>query len=174
MKGVTMEPFLAQIMLFGGTFEPDGWAFCDGRLLKIQDNTALFSLLGTTFGGDGRITFGLPDLRGRVPMHAGTGPGLTPRQPGDVLGSETVILSADEMPPHSHALATSSEQGDSNRAGNAFLARALIYSATGPASTALAPSSIAPTGSGAPHANMQPTLCINYIIALQGIYPPRS
>jgi microcystin-dependent protein len=169
-----MEPFLAQIMLFGGSFEPNGWAFCDGRLLQISDYTALFSLLGTTFGGDGRTTFGLPDLRGRVPMHAGAGPGLTQRQPGEMLGFESVTLSADEMPSHSHAIATSSEPGDSNRAGNAFLARALIYSATGPASTALAPSTIAPSGSGAPHANMQPTLCINYIIALEGIYPPRS
>jgi microcystin-dependent protein len=169
-----MEPFLAQIMLFGGSFGPNGWAFRDGRLLKIQDNTALFSLLGTTFGCDGQITFGLPDLRGRVPMHAGAGPGLTPRQPGETLGAGTVTLSADEMPPHSHAIATSSEPGDSNRAGNAFLARALIYSATGPASATLDPGTIAPTGSGAPHANMQPTLCITYIIALQGIYPPRS
>lgn len=169
-----MEPFIAQIMLFGGSFAPDGWAFCDGSLLQISTNTALFSLIGTTFGGDGRATFALPDLRGRVPMHAGTGPGLTPRNPGDVLGYETVTLSADEIPAHSHALAISGEDANTSRADKAFLAKAQIFSATGPASTVLAPTTVAATGGNGPHANMQPTLCINYIIALQGIYPPRS
>lgn len=169
-----MEPFLAQITLFAGSFAPDGWAFCDGSLLPISTNAALFSLLGTTFGGDGRTTFALPDLRGRVPVHAGTGPGLTPRQPGDMLGFETVSLSADELPAHTHALMTSDEPADTNRAGGAFLARGQIYSSNGSASTALAATTVATAGIGGAHANMQPSLCINFIIALQGIYPPKA
>lgn len=169
-----MEPYLAQIMLFGGNFAPRGWAFCDGQLLSISSYTALFSLLGTTYGGDGRTTFGLPDLRGRVPMHAGTGPGLTPRQIGQKVGEEQVTLTAAQMPAHSHELSVLNATADNDRPANDLLARSQIYSATTTPTVALNPASISTTGGSQAHDNMQPTLCINYIIALEGIFPSRN
>lgn len=171
-----MEPFIAQIMLFGGNFAPRGWAFCDGQLLPIANYNALFSLLGTTYGGDGRTTFGLPDLRGRVPCHAGTGPGLTPRQIGQRFGEEHVTLTTAQIPAHSHSLNTSSTgtPGPRDQAGG-LLGPAQIYvSGNEAANTALSGNSIGNAGGNTSHDNIQPTLCINYIIALEGIYPSRS
>lgn len=169
-----MEPFIAQIMLFGGNFAPRGWAFCDGQLLAISSNSALFSLLGTSYGGDGRTTFGLPDLRGRVPMHAGTGPGLTSRRIGQTTGVEDVTLTAAQMPSHSHEVSVLNAPADNDRPSGDLLARSSIYSATTTPTVALNPATIARTGGNQSHENMQPTLCINYIIALQGIFPSRS
>ncbi|HSF92036.1 MAG TPA: tail fiber protein [Paracoccaceae bacterium] len=169
-----MEPFIAQIMLFGGNFAPRGWAFCDGQLLPISSYSALFSLIGTQFGGDGRTTFALPDLRGRVPMHAGTGPGLTPRQVGQRFGEEQVTLNATQIPSHSHTLKVSNATGDSARTPNAAIGTSSIFAADVTAMTDLNAASIGAMGGSRAHDNMQPTLCINYIIALEGIFPPRS
>src|SRR5438477_6856604 len=114
-----MDPFVGEIRMFGGNFAPRDWAVCDGQLLAIAQNTALFSLLGTTFGGNGQTTFGLPDLRGRVPIHWGQGPGLSPRTEGESAGTESVTVSANELPPHTHALALGATQsaGDSSKPG---------------------------------------------------------
>ncbi|WP_371225816.1 phage tail protein [Roseovarius sp. 2305UL8-3] len=169
-----MEPFIAQIMLFGGNFAPRGWAFCDGQLLPISSNSSLFSILGTTYGGDGRTTFALPDLRSRVPMHAGHGPGLSSREIGDKVGVEEVTLSTAQMPPHGHELNVLNAPADNDRPTGDLLARSSIYSATTTPTVALNPTTIADTGGGQSHENMQPTLCINYIIALEGIFPSRS
>ena len=169
-----MEPFIAQIMLFGGNFAPRGWAFCDGQLLAISSNSALFSILGTTYGGDGRSTFGLPDLRGRVPMHAGTGPGLTPRRIGERTGVENVTLIESQMPSHSHGMNFVNVPGDNDRPSGDYLGRSAIYSATTTPLGQLNANTIANAGGGQSHENMQPSLVINYIIALQGVYPSRS
>jgi microcystin-dependent protein len=169
-----MEPLLGSIILFGGNFEPRGWAFCNGQPLEIAQYSALYSLLGTTYGGDGITTFRLPDLRGRVPVHAGLGSGLSPRSPGDAFGSETVTLAATQVPPHSHDLVVANVPSSSDRAQGDMLARSQIYSDTSGATLTLNPLSIALTGGGQPHDNMQPSLCVNYIIALEGIYPSRN
>ena len=171
-----MEPFLAQIMLFGGNYAPRGWAFCDGQLMPIASYNALFSLIGTTYGGDGRTTFALPDLRGRVPCHAGSGPGLTPRQIGQHFGEESVVLSQAQMPSHSHAFMTASSGAPSARSQNGgSLGPGDFYVPASEApTTQMNPASVGQAGGGQAHDNMQPTLCINYIIALEGIFPPRN
>lgn len=174
-----MEPFLGEIRLFAGNFAPRGWALCYGQLLSISQNAALFSLLGTTYGGDGRTTFGLPDLRGRVPVHEGQGPGLTPRTLGERSGSEAVTLLATQLPAHTHALAASTANATSQVArGNlpAFTyvdAVTTLYANEDGGTVAMAPGAIAPTGSGLPHENRMPTLALNFIIAVEGIYPSR-
>ena len=181
------EPFIAQIVMFGGNFAPRSWAFCDGQLLPIAQNTALFSLLGTTYGGDGRTTFGLPDLRGRFPMHPGSGPGLSPRQLGQKSGTETTTLTVNQIPPHTHTgTGTVKVSGDaantSDPTGNT-LALAEAYSDQAfPVSPAvplkLRADSVevtnANTGGGQSHSNMPPFQCVNFIIALQGIFPSRN
>jgi microcystin-dependent protein len=169
-----MEPILGMIMMFGGNFEPKGWAFCHGQTLPISQNSALFSLLGTIYGGDGVTTFQLPDLRGRVPMHFGTGEGLTPRVLGEVVGSETVTLSPTQVPPHSHDLIVANIAGDNDRPAGDMLARSQIYTDKTDVTVPLNPLSVSLAGGGQPHDNMQPSLCMNYIIALAGIYPSRN
>ena len=171
------DPFVAEIRIFGGNFAPIGWAFCDGQLLPISQNTALFSLLGTTYGGDGRTTFGLPDLRGRSPLHQGQGPGLTSRQLGESAGVETVTLTQSQIPMHTHALAGDAAAAATSLSPGAHLlgkpASAKIY---GPA-TSMVPMStaaIGPAGQNQAHDNRQPYLVLSFIIALQGIFPPRS
>lgn len=178
-----MDPFLGQIIMFGGDFEPRGWAFCNGQLLAISDNTALFSLLGTIYGGDGRTTFALPDLRGRVAIHPGSGPGLTPKRPGQTGGTETNTLNVDEMPAHSHSATAScvaapgnasTAPGNlwSNDAGNQS---AMYSSETSNAETMAADAiTLGNAGANAPVPNMQPYQAVNYIIAKQGSYPSRS
>lgn len=177
---IIMEPFIGQIMLFAGNFAPKGWALCNGQLLSIAQNSALFSILGTTYGGNGVQTFGLPDLRGRAAMHFGQGPGLTPRQQGELSGSENVTLISTEIPQHNHMIYASAGGANSTANANSILANAtdengdLIngYS-NSPANTTLSPQSIGITGGSQPHNNMQPYLVLNYCIALQGIYPSR-
>lgn len=168
------EPFIGEIRMFGGTFAPVGWALCDGQLLAISQNDALFSLLGTTYGGDGRTTFGLPDLRGRVPIHQGTGSGLTNRAMGATGGSETVTLSADQLPAHTHTMNASTNAADAADPAGAVLAEggADIYVEDN-ANQALA-TSIGATGGSQPHDNLMPFQCTNYIISLFGIYPSRN
>lgn len=167
------DPFLAEIRIFAGNFAIRGWAFCDGQLLPISQNTALFSLLGTTFGGDGMTTFALPDLKARVPMHAGTGPGLSPRDLGEAGGADSVTLSESQMPIHDHnpqrAHASSATTGTPSGAVSLAVTTARIY---GPAAD-LEPMNAA-AGGGQPHENRQPFLGLSFIIALQGIYPSRN
>lgn len=168
-----MEPFLGQIIMFAGNFAPRGWAFCDGTLLSIAQNTALFSLLGTTYGGDGITTFALPDLRGRVALHPGQGPGLSDYALGAKGGSESTTLTTNNLPAHTHPLlATSTGQTDDSPAGN-VLAQADIYG-PGPGNVTLATSAVGATGEGQPVANLQPYTCITAIIAVEGVYPSRS
>lgn len=175
-----MEPFIAQIILFGGNFAPRGWAFCDGQLLPIASNSALFSILGTTYGGDGRTTFALPDLRGRVPMHAGSGPGLSPRQIGQAVGAENVALTDAQMPGHTHEMLVAGGPAANDRATGDAIGRSAIFIDDDPSNPSTQPSialnskTIATAGGSQAHPNMQPTLCINYIIALQGVFPSRS
>ena len=174
------EPFIAEVRIFAGNFAPRGWAFCDGQLLPVSQNTALFSLLGTVFGGDGRTTVGLPDMQGRAPMHTGRGPGLTSRRLGQKIGAETATLSVNQIPRHTHTLRSSNEdaeeEGEKNPANGATARMQSNQAIYGPASSlqAMASESIASRGGGDAHNNMQPYLALNYIIALVGLYPSRS
>ncbi len=164
-----MEPLLGSIMLFGGNLQPRGWAFCSGQSLGIVPCSAVSSLLGTTYGGDGINTFRLPDLRGRVAVHAGSGVGLSPRSPGEAFGSESVTSGSDQVPPDRHERVVADVSSASDRRQGDMLARSKIHSETsGPT---LNPLSITLTEGGQLHGNMQPSLCMNYIIALEGIYP---
>ena len=172
------SPFLGQIMMVGFNFAPRGFATCDGQLLSISQNSALFSLLGTTFGGDGRVTFGLPDLRGRVPIHRGTGPGLTPRSQGHKAGTETATASVGQLPSHTHTMQGSSDFGaDTSPANNvpATGSGVNLYS-TDSAATVVSMNAavVSPTGGGQAHANVMPFLCVNFIVALFGVFPSRN
>jgi microcystin-dependent protein len=182
------EPYLAEIRMFGGNFAPQGWAFCNGQILSIAQNTALFSLLGTTYGGNGTTTFALPDLRGRVAIHQGSGPGLSPYVIGQQAGTESVQLTVAQLPAHAHNVncdATSTSRATTgfgqstgstptnNFPGLAAVAGEGVYS-TGPAASTMNAAMIAPNGGGQGHANIQPYLSLSFIIALQGIYPSRN
>jgi microcystin-dependent protein len=171
-----VDPFVAEIRIFPFNFPPKGWAWCDGQLLPISQNTALFSLLGTTYGGDGKSTFALPDLQGRAPMHPGQGPGLSLHDLGEMGGSETVTLLESEIPAHSHAVSASLADGTSQTPAGEKLATGVgigQYAAPG-AMTQLNPSALAPAGGDQPHNNMQPYLTFYFNIALQGVFPPRT
>lgn len=167
------EPFLGEIRTFAGNFAPTGWALCDGRLLPIAQYTALFSLLGTTYGGDGKITFGLPNLQGSAPMHWGDGPGLTPRTIGETGGSSSVTVLVTEMPGHSHLLGASQSSASALSPTDNVLGDTSLYAGP-PYTQALAPQALAPAGGSQPHDNMQPYLALTFIIALQGIFPSRG
>jgi len=169
-------PFLGEIDLVAFNFAPQGWAFCDGQLVAIQQNTALFSLLGTNFGGDGITTFALPDLRGRRAIGQGQGPGLQNYDVGQAGGEETVTLTLNQIPVHSHSFAASGAPGGSKGPGGNFWGSASqvnLYSTPGHGPANMAPQAIGATGVGGPHDNMPPYLVMNYIIALQGIFPSR-
>ncbi len=172
------EPFLAEIRIVGFNFAPRNYAFCDGQLLPISQNQSLFSLLGTTFGGDGRISFALPELRGRVPTHFGQGPGLTNRNLGQKEGEQSVALNLNQVPQHSHNVQASSVDGNNPAPGGNILARSLneLYRQPTPSPTTIAmrADSITNAGSSQGHNNMQPYLTINFIIALQGLFPSRN
>jgi microcystin-dependent protein len=173
-----MDPFLGEITMFGGNFAPRGWADCDGQLLPINTYTALFSLLGTMYGGDGRTTFALPDMRSRVPMHEGTGPGLSQRTQGQRGGWENHTLSVSELPSHTHTLSGRNELADSATPEGDSLANVQgsdtkIYSSSA-ANSAMSANSIGNTGSSQSHNNMQPYTVIRFIIALQGTFPSRN
>ncbi|MFL5806984.1 MAG: phage tail protein [Roseiflexaceae bacterium] len=169
-------PFVAEIRIFGLNFAPTGWAFCNGQLMPISQNTALFSLLGTTYGGDGRTTFALPNLQGSVPMHPGQGPGLSPRDLGETGGSNSVTLITSEMPLHSHALQASIGVAAGRDPTDAAIARSRGANAYGPATSLVTmnPQALAVAGGSQPHNNMQPYLTLTFCIALQGIFPSRS
>lgn len=168
------DPFIAEIRIFAGNFAPRSWAFCDGALLPIAQNTAVFAIIGAIYGGDGRTTTALPDLRGRLPMHEGNGPGLTPRMIGQRGGTEQESLSLAQLGNHAHTGRAAQEDAtttDPN--GNALgIADESVY-VGGPADTAMNANTLADTGGGQPHSNIQPYLVLNYIFALQGVFPTR-
>lgn len=168
------DPFVAEIRIFPFNFAPRGWAWCDGQLLPLSQNTALFSLLGTTYGGDGKSNFALPDLQGRAPMHPGQGPGLSLHDLGETGGSETVTLLESEIPAHNHQAAMSVRPVNNlNPGGNALGTGNAVYVAPG-AQTTLDPNALAPAGGDQPHNNLQPYLTFYFCIALQGVFPPRT
>jgi microcystin-dependent protein len=171
------EPFIAQVKAFGFNFAPRGWAFCDGQLLPIAQNTALFSLIGTIYGGDGRSTTALPNLQGRFVMHQGRGPGLTVRRLGERGGSETVTLTIAQMPSHTHSLMADQDRGNTDAPGAtsslAMHPRNNQYSTTAP-DVSMRTEAVGLTGGGQPHNNMPPYQVVNFCIALQGLYPSRS
>lgn len=175
-----IDPFIGEIALIPYNFAPQGWAFCDGQLLSIAQNTALFSLLGTTYGGNGQTTFALPDLRGRVPLHtggSGAGPGLSSYNLGEQGGVEAITLLASQMPSHNHLVNASSANGTSDSPASAVMGKNASgvpqYSGAAPNAT-MAAAAIAAAGGGQPHENRPPYLGLNYVIALQGIFPSRN
>ena len=173
-----MDPFVAEIRIFPFSFAPKGWALCDGQVLPISQNTALFSLLGTTYGGDGKSTFALPNLQGSAPLHVGgsqPGPGLSPYDLGETGGTDTVTLLESEAPAHSHSVqAQTVDQGDNRIPGPTLnLANQQIYSGAA-GNTPLAVQAVSVVGGGQPHNNLMPYLTLSFNIALQGVYPPRS
>ncbi|AKF07711.1 phage tail protein [Sandaracinus amylolyticus] len=173
------DPFVAEVRMFGLNFAPRGWALCNGQIMAIAQNTALFSLLGTTYGGDGRSTFGLPNLQGAAAMGAGHGPGLTPRPLGAVGGSATVTLLTTEIPAHGHGVSFSraeSYEGHPGAGQPAMTQGGLaLYAPPGASSptTAMSPLALGVSGSSQPHNNLMPYLAITFCIALQGVFPPR-
>lgn len=169
------EPFVGEIRMFAGNFAPRGWAFCDGQLLAVSQNDALFSLLGTIYGGDGRTTFGLPDMRGRIPIHAGSGPGLSPRRLGAKLGSEQETLTVNQLPSHSHQLQASEAAAVERTPTNNVTGEAVRRFYRTPSNlTNASTQTITNVGGSRSHSNLMPYLCINFIIALFGIYPSRN
>ena len=172
------EPFVGEIRMFGGNFAPRGFALCDGQLLAVSGNDALFSLLGTIYGGDGRTTFGLPDLRGRVPIHMGQGAGLSSRPIGQKSGNETVTITAAQLPAHTHTMGASSLAGTSASPSAAVPAAVGLnaqYSDAGAtAGNEMNAAAVDLVGGSQSHANVQPFQCVNFIIALVGVYPSRA
>jgi microcystin-dependent protein len=172
-----VETFLGEIRMFAGNFAPTGWAFCQGQLLPIAQNQALFSLLGTTYGGNGTTTFALPDLRGRVPVGFGQGPGLSNRVIGEQFGSELVTLNINQMPSHNHTVNAVTTEGNQNLPTNSLPANTKAldkeYSDAN-ANTTMKATMVNPTGGSQPFGVSQPSLGVNFIIALQGIYPSRN
>jgi microcystin-dependent protein len=165
------QPYVGEIRMFAGNFAPAGWMFCEGQLLPISENETLFNLIGTTYGGDGQSTFALPDLRGRVPIHFGSGSVLA-----ETGGVETVTLTASQIPAHSHALLASTDPANSLNPQNSVLATtatATPYISIAP-NSALSPQSVSSTGGSQPHNNFQPYLCVDFIISLFGIFPSQT
>lgn len=170
------DPFVAEIRIFPFNFAPKGWAWCDGQLLPISQNTALFSLLGTTYGGDGRSNFALPDMQGNAPMHPGQGPGLSLHDLGEAGGSDTVTLLESEIPAHAHGIVASQGDGTERQPDGQMPATGVgisLYNTPGPL-VQLNALALNATGGDQPHNNMQPYLTLNFNIALQGVFPPRT
>jgi microcystin-dependent protein len=172
------EPFIGEIRMFGGNFAPAGWAFCQGQLMAISENDALFTLIGTTYGGDGQETFGMPDLQGRIPIHSGTGSDGITYQLGEKTGVETVTLTVQQTPTHTHPLLGSTSTASStDTAGNVgarvTVAAVFPYGTDAPLQP-LSPQAVAPVGGSQPHDNLQPYLCISFIISLFGVFPSQN
>lgn len=180
-----MEPFIAEIRILPYNFAPKGWAWCDGQLMVISQSTALFSLVGTLYGGDGKVTFGLPNLTGRAPMHFGAGQGLTPHTLGEPIGSGTVPLSVQQLPQHNHPVNIDNNNAQLAAPTNGYLAKGYnpsggrgntakpLYTASA-ANMELPPDTVIPSGGNSSHTNMQPYLAMNFCMALTGIFPVRS
>jgi microcystin-dependent protein len=173
------DPFVAEIRIFPFNFAPTGWAWCNGQLMPISQNTALFSLLGTTYGGDGKSTFALPDLQGRAAMHPGQGPGLSLHDLGETGGSETVTLLESEIPAHAHVARVSNQQGDIQQPSpTTSIGRPVgavpFVPGPNPPFVSMSDPGLAPAGGDQPHNNLQPYLTLYFNIALQGVFPPRS
>lgn len=170
------EPFVGEIRMFAGNFAPRGWAFCDGQLLAVTSNEALFSLFGTIYGGDGRTTFGLPDLRGRVPIHAGSGSGLSSRRLGSRAGAENVTIAVNSLPSHTHIWrAASASAQNRTPVGNTPASASSATYGNATSLTALNAATVsAASGGGRSHTNLMPFCCIHFIIALFGIFPSRQ
>jgi microcystin-dependent protein len=176
------QPFLAEIRIVGFNFAPRGWASCDGQLLSISQNTALFSLLGTTYGGDGRVTFGLPNFKGSAPMQQGQGPGLTDRVLGEIGGEANVTVQTQQMPGHNHQVQAGAAGGrgggtnvpTGNDLGGGAAGTDNIYGPSSGSNVPMSPQGFAITGGNQPHNNMAPYLCLFFVIAMQGIFPPRG
>ncbi len=171
------DPFVAEIRIFPFNFAPRGWAFCDGQLLPLSQNTALFSLLGTTYGGNGKSNFALPDLQGSAAMFWGQGPGLSLRDIGETGGSDTVTLLESEIPSHSHAWMASNQPAEDRAPAGEILGRSVgasLYQTTTSGLQAMSPDAIAPAGGDQPHNNLMPYLTLSFCIALQGVFPPRT
>ena len=171
------EPFIGEIRMFGGNFAPAGWAMCAGQLMAIAQNDALFNLIGTTYGGDGQNTFGLPDLQSRIPVHAGQGPGITQNYVlGEQAGVESVTLTTQQIPVHNHAYLASTAAANSNTPANQVIAqstqRAVYFEAS--TTTDLAPSAVVQIGGSQPHDNLMPYLAITFIISLFGVFPSQN
>jgi len=169
------DPFVAEIRIFPFNFAPRGWAWCDGQLLPLSQNTALFSLLGTTYGGNGSSNFALPDLQGRAPMHPGQGPGLSLHDLGETGGSETVTLLESEIPSHSHTARASTDDDDStNPVGNSYGQLSVVFAPPASPLASMSLQALAPGGGDSPHNNLMPYLTFYFCIALQGVFPPRT
>jgi len=170
------SPFVGEIRLVGFNFAPAGWAFCDGTLLPISENETLFNLIGTTYGGDGQTTFALPDLRGRVPVHVGQGPGLQSYQIGESFGVESVTLNVNQIPAHTHGFAPGASSGEqtTNRPDNAYPSAGGYYSTAPTTGVTMPAPTVANAGGSQPHDNIQPVLGINFIISLFGVFPSQN
>jgi microcystin-dependent protein len=174
-----MDPFVAEIRIFPFNFAPKGWAFCDGQILPLSQNTALFSLLGTTYGGDGKSNFALPDMQGNAPMHPGQGPGLSLHDLGETGGSDIVTLLESEIPSHSHTMMAFTGLGNrltpaANSIARETGATSFVPSTANPPLVTMSANAVTPAGGDQPHNNLQPYLTLNFCIALQGVYPPRT
>jgi microcystin-dependent protein len=173
------SPYIGEIRMFGGNFAPAGWMFCEGQQLPISENDALFTLIGTTYGGDGEETFNLPDLRGRLPIHQGTGSGGTTFVIGEAAGTEEVTLTTQQIPAHNHALLASTNVATTNQLGTNIPASLLAagtssaYGIDAPFGT-INPDTVTPLGGSQPHTNFQPYLCVNFIISLFGVFPTQT
>jgi microcystin-dependent protein len=173
----SVDVFIGTIMIFAGNFEPAGWAFCNGQILPIQQNAALFSILGTTYGGNGTTNFALPNLQGRAPIHFGQGVGLSLYQLGETLGAEQVALTIPQIPSHSHLVTVNAGAATTDQVSNAFLANsgtAKPYAPTVTSAATLNTQVVQPAGANLPHENRQPLIAMNYIIALTGLFPSRG
>ncbi|CAG7633751.1 phage tail protein [Paenibacillus allorhizosphaerae] len=170
------QPYIGEIRIFAGNFAPAGWAFCDGSMLSISQNDTLFNLIGITYGGDGQQTFALPDLRGRIPIHMGQGPGLSPYALGQTGGSEAVTLTTNQIPAHNHQMLGQTKRGNTNSPQNAVWAKSTLrqFNDSSGQTQSMHPNIVSPSGGSQPHDNMMPYLTINFIISLFGIYPSQT
>jgi microcystin-dependent protein len=168
------QPYIGQIKIFAGNFAPQGWVFCDGRLLAIAEYDALFALIGTTYGGDGQVTFAVPDLRGRLAINQGTGPGLSSYSMGQALGSETVTLTPTQLPAHTHAVTANNASGGVTPNGLTWAVSSQQAYGPSAALQTMNPTSVTASGGSQPHNNIMPYLAVNFILSLFGIFPPQS